>query len=255
MQSVAHVQGATTERLLWLDVIRSADLLSMILYHMTWDLVHLCGVSLSWYGDPAGYLWQQSICWIFILLSGFCWSLGHHPLRRGLTVLGASLLVSLVTCLILPEERIVFGILTFLGAAMLLMVPLERLLRHAPAVFGIVVSAGLFVLCRNINDGMLGFEAWEPAAFPEALYRNSVTTFLGFQEAGFFSTDYFSLLPWFFLFLTGYFLYRLLHERGVLSILSGEGRALRLFAVPGRHSLLIYLLHQPVLYGILMMLF
>ena len=58
------------------------------------------------------------------------------------------------------------------------------------------------------------------------------------------SSDYFPLLPWFFLFLTGYFLYNLRRR---------EPLDWRLPVVTnmGRHSLLVYLAHQPVVYGVL----
>ena len=61
----------------------------MMLYHGCWDLVNLFGIQADWYYGLPGHLWQQSICWVFILLSGFCVQLGHHTLRRGAQVFGA----------------------------------------------------------------------------------------------------------------------------------------------------------------------
>ena len=84
---------------------------------------------------------------------------------------------------------------------------------------------------------------------PEGLYRNRLTAFLGFPPADFFSTDYFSLLPWLFLFLTGYFLFRFHPPEG------RKTRRIPLAAAIGRRSLLIYMLHQPVVYGVLSVLF
>ena len=103
-----------------LDELRGLDLLSMIGYHACWDLIFLFGMSATWYTGWQGHLWQQSICWVFILLSGFCLPLGHRPLRRGLIVSGAGVLVTAVTLLFMPEDRVVFGVLTLLGAAALL---------------------------------------------------------------------------------------------------------------------------------------
>ena len=53
------------------DGIRGITLLSMIIYHGAWDLVYIYGVKWDWYRGAGAYLWQQSICWTFILLSGF----------------------------------------------------------------------------------------------------------------------------------------------------------------------------------------
>lgn len=109
-----------------LDTLRGLTLLSMMAYHSCWDLVYLRGLPWSWYHGFWAYVWQQSICCTFILLSGYCWQMGRHPLRRGLMSFGGGLAVSLVTALAMPEDPVRFGVLTFLGTAMLLTVPLRR---------------------------------------------------------------------------------------------------------------------------------
>ena len=72
-----ELQTAARYRLL--DELRGLDLISMMLYHGMWDVVFLFGVAQKWYTGRPGFVWQQSICWVFILLSGFCLPLGHHP--------------------------------------------------------------------------------------------------------------------------------------------------------------------------------
>ena len=67
-----------------LDSLRGLTLFSMIAYHLCWDLVYLRGLPWAWYNGFWAYIWQQSICCTFILLSGYCWQMGRHPLRRGL---------------------------------------------------------------------------------------------------------------------------------------------------------------------------
>ena len=218
-----------------LDTLRGVTILSMIAYHACWDLVYLFGADWPWYHGTLAYIWQQSICWTFILLSGYCWPLGRRHLRRGLLAFGGGALVSAVTLLVMPEDGIFFGVLSLLGTAALVTIPLDPLLRRIPARAGLAGSFLLFLLLRDVNSGYLGFEGAHLLALPEGLYRNLFTACLGFPPAGFHSTDYFSLFPWIFLFLTGYFLYRL----PVVSAM-------------GRHSLVIYLLHQPLVYGALL---
>ena len=113
-----ELQTAARYRLL--DELRGLDLISMMLYHGMWDVVFLFGVAQKWYTGRPGFVWQQSICWVFILLSGFCLPLGHHPFRRGAVVFGAGALVTAVTLLFLPEDVVWFGVLTLLGSSMLL---------------------------------------------------------------------------------------------------------------------------------------
>ena len=233
-----------------LDALRGLTILSMIAYHGCWDLVYLFHMDWGWYRSSGAYLWQQSICWTFILLSGFCFSMGRHPVRRGLTVFACGALVTAVTVGFMPDEQIWFGVLTLIGTAMLVTVPVARLTVRAPAGVGLAVSAALFFLTRNVNRGTLGFESLVLAELPEGLYRNTLTAALGFPGPAFSSTDYFSLVPWVFLFLSGYFLYRLCGRR-ILFALSGLPDC-RPLAALGRMSLPVYMLHQPVLYGVLL---
>jgi len=240
----------TTGRLAVLDTLRGATLISMLIYHASWDIVYLFGVFWPWYASRGAFWWQQSICCSFILLSGFCWPLGRRPLRRGLTVSAAGLAVTAVTLLFSYNTRVVFGVLTFLGAAMLLQTALHPLLRRVPAGAGLAASLVLFAVFRPINTGHL-LPVWfgNTIVLPKALYRGLAATFLGFTDPGFYSSDYFSLLPWYFLFAAGYFFARLALPALRQSRLAG----LRLPGLSwlGRHSLAIYLAHQPVIYGVL----
>lgn len=244
-QTVQTEQG--NQRYAFIDSIRGITLLSMICYHGVWDLVYLYGLKWNWYKSPAAYVWQQSICWTFIFLSGFCWPLGKRPVKRGLLVLCGSALVTAVTCLIMPESRVVFGVLSLIGSCMLLMIPLDQLLKKIPPEAGILFSLFLFLLTRNINRGFLGFEAFNLLKLPGEWYRGMLATYLGFTASDFFSTDYFSLFPWMFLFVSGYFLCHIFRKRKLFSISLFRWNFVPL-SVPGRYSFWIYLLHQPVLY-------
>ena len=241
----------TSGRYALLDELRGLDLVSMMLYHGCWDLVNLFGIQADWYYGLPGHLWQQSICWVFILLSGFCVQLGHHTLRRGAQVFGAGALVTAVTLLFMPEDRVVFGVLTLLGSAMLL--PEAQ-------------TAKTQIACRNIagkgeqhcgdSKPCCGWNApqrlFQKAGQQQTLYVNYATAYFGFYPLWFYSTDYFALLPWLFLFWAGYFLYGIVGRQRM--------EPLRRSVCPplgwlGRHSLLLYLLHQPVIYGVLLVVF
>ncbi len=232
-----------------LDSLRGITLISMILYHAMWDIVYIYGVDAAWYESQGAYIWQQSICWTFILLSGFCWPMGKRHLKRGLVVFGLSVVISLVTIVMMPESKILFGVLSLIGSAMLLMIPLDRLLQKVNPYIGAVVSFGLFVVTRNVPYGELGFERWHLYGLPDALYKNLFTAYLGFPNSTFTSSDYFSIIPWIFLYVTGYFIYWILQKKQWLVRLQKKG--IRPLSFLGRHSLLIYALHQPIIYGVL----
>lgn len=232
-----------------LDGLRGITLLSMILYHGMFDLVVMYGLPVPWFFRTPGYVWQQSICWTFILLSGFCWRLGRAPWKRGLVISACGLVITFVTFVFMPSERILFGILTFTGAAMLALVPLDGCLRNMPQQAGFLVSAFLFFLTRNVNSGQLGFESLVLGEVPDVCYRGLLTAALGFPGPGFFSGDYFSFFPWFFLHLCGYFLYGMLMERECVQ--SALCRRAGVLAWIGKHSLFLYMLHQPAILLIL----
>lgn len=243
-------------RLHALDSLRGITMLSMIVYHLMWDLVYLYGIDAPWYRSAAAHLWQQSICWTFILLSGFCHGLGRHPVRRGLTVYGASVLVSLATYLFMPDDKILHGVLGLIGISMLLCVPVGRLTQsfsQKSAAFASAASFLLFLLMRDVPHGRISFMGISFCTLPDVLYRNDFTALFGFPGDTFRSSDYFPLLPWFFLYLTGFFLFRALRGTRVPELLTKP--KLPLFAWMGRHALLIYLLHQPLIAFILFLCF
>ena len=239
------------ERYALLDELRGLDLISMMIYHGMWDLIYLFGVPVGWYARWPGHLWQQSICWVFILLSGFCLPLGHRPARRGAIVFGAGALVTVVTLLFMPADVVWFGVLTLIGSAMLLTALLQKWLVKLPPTVGMAISFALFALTYGTSQGYWGLGSFY-INLPESLYVNYLTAYLGFYPFGFFSTDYFPLMPWLFLFWTGFYLHHLVGRRRM--------EPLRRSICPplgwlGRNSLLIYMLHQPVIFGVMTALF
>lgn len=229
----------------WLDILRGLTILSMVAYHGMWDEVYLFGADVPWFEEWPAFLWQQSIAWSFIFLSGFCLPLARRPIRRGAVVFAASLAVTAGTLAFSPDGPIIFGVLSFLGAAMMLAGLVRRFIRRIPARTGAALSFAAFLLSYHVPHGYLGFGSAR-LTLPDVLYHGLPMTFLGFRDADFFSLDYFPLLPWLFLFLSGLFTCLALEAAGRLPLLRG-----RSFGVGqlGRVSLPIYLLHQPALYG------
>lgn len=235
-----------------LDLIRGLALVSMMAYHASWDLVYLFGVDWPWYHSEGAFLWQQATCWTFILLSGFCAPMGRSRYKRGLTVFACGWIITLVMKLFMPATPNLFGILVFLGSAMMIVHALRGVLAKLPPLPGAWLSFLTFIGLRWINRGTIGWGRLT-LTLPEGLYRNYFTAFLGFPHSGFRSTDYFALLPWLFLFLTGYFIYRLAEKKGWLAHL--PDLQLPVLNLLGRYSLYVYMAHQPVIYGILWLVF
>lgn len=170
------MEPQTAARYRLLDELRGLDLISMMLYHGMWDVVFLFGVAQKWYTGRPGFVWQQSICWVFILLSGFCLPLGHHPFRRGAVVFGAGALVTAVTLLFLPEDVVWFGVLTLLGSSMLLTAALDPLFRRVPPAAGVALSALLFWGTYPTMNGFWNLPGGR-LALPQALYASWPTAY------------------------------------------------------------------------------
>ena len=231
-----------------LDTVRGVCILSMVAYHGMYDLVDIFGLPSAWYTGLPGYIWQQSICWTFILLSGLCWQLSRRHVKRGLLLVGCGAAITLITWLVMPSQRILYGVLNLLGLSALLLIPLDKVFRKIPAWPGLGGALLLFALTKNVSRGSLGFEGLVLCRLPRWLYATDLLAVVGFPSPSFWSTDYFPLLPWFFLFCAGYFLWSLLDKSPRAKELLRPG--LRPLSFLGRHSLAIYLIHQPALMAV-----
>lgn len=239
----------------FLDALRGFSLCSMTLYHLLWDIVYLSGRSLPWYDGMAGYLWQQSICWTFIAVSGM--SLALEVKKKGrkraaksrLVLVGWGTAITFVTRQAMPQEPIYFGVIFFLGAVSLLTICFWPVMEKKPK--GAALFCGtLFFFLRNAPQGFWGFERMVGPALPEMLTHFGLfSAFWGFPPRDFYSADFFPLIPWWGLFGFAAALGALWLKKGsVPDLLKKDVPFLRTL---GRKSLWIYLLHQPVIMGVM----
>ena len=218
--------------------------MNMIAYHALWDIVYLFGVKIAWYSSAPGYIWERVIAIGFIIISGFCAQLGSHRLRRSVFVIICGGVVCAVTLVALSDSPIYFGVLTFIGTAMLIAYLLQKSLSRINSYIGMSASIVLYIFTMNIDKGKLLI--WQ---LPDALYKNMFTAALGFPFKGFVSADYFPLLPWIFIFFFGFFLYGAIKKK---DFLTGKANPISFI---GRHTLPIYMLHQPIIYAVLYIVF
>lgn len=214
-----------------LDVLRGLSILLMVCYHWGYDLV-LYDLLPDWalYNPLLDGL-QLFFASVFVAISGASSTFSRNNWRRGLKILLCALAVTAATYWFDPGSTVRFGILHFLGAAALLYQLLRPLLERFPP--NPLVCLALFFAARF-------------ATKPH--YNIPGLWWLGFRQPGFSSGDYFPLLPWFFMYLLGVWLGKYL----------AQGRApawLERLRCPwlekiGRHTLLIYLLHQPLCMGL-----
>ena len=227
------------KRIWELDALRGLCILGMVVVHVVYDLVELYGL-IEWEYPPLFTFVQSWGGVLFLLISGICVTLGSRCIRRGLLVFACGLVVSGVTYGMYhfgfagKSLIIYFGVLHCLGACMLLWPVFRRLPHWALAVLGaVLVAVGLYL--RTLSG----------AAFPWLMP-------LGLPWKGFASSDYFPLLPYFGFFLIGSALGKSAYrsKESLLPKVSTKNPIIRFFLLCGKHSLWIYLLHQPILSGI-----
>ena len=227
------------KRIWELDALRGVCILGMVIVHFVYDLVELYALVPMAY--PAWFAFIKD--WggvLFLLLSGTCATLGSRSTRRGLVVFACGMVCTLVTLGMYllgfagKEIIIYFGVLHCLGVCMLLWGSFKKLPTGGLAALGVVLTAaGLWLRGRLFSFPWL--------------------TALGFVPEGFVSSDYFPLLPNLGFFLLGAVLGRTVYREKttLLPKVNEKNPAVRFFTLCGRHSLAIYLLHQPVLAGIM----
>ncbi len=229
-----------------IDVFRGLAILMMVIYHLLFDLAYFGVFQLDL---QSTFLWifARTTAFIFIFLVGVSLTLSYSRaqnlfknqgktslfskyLQRGVKIFSLGLLITLATWLFIPQDFIVFGILHFIGIAIILQYPFLNK-KYLNLVLGIVfIALGFFITQFTVN-------------YPWLLW-------LGLKPSVFITVDYFPLLPWLGVvslgLFTGKILYKNYKRRYHLPDLS-KNFLTRGFSYIGRNSLLIYLIHQPIL--------
>lgn len=226
-----------------IDAIRGVAILNMVAFHFLYDVYVVFGHLPDWYRLLPVRIWQQFICITFIVISGISCHFSKNNIKRGILLNVYGLCITFVTLVFMPTQVIWFGILNFIGCAVILLELLRRPLSRIPAIPGLVCSLLLFLLFRDVQSGSLSFMGLPLFSLPEALYQWKALTPFGFPYPGFASSDYFPMLPWFFLFTAGFYLWNII--KGFAAAEAFFCKKVPLLSLIGTKSIWIYLIHQP----------
>ncbi len=242
----------TSRRIHLLDEIRGFAIVCMVFFHAFYTMSFMfrweIGSVLLEFFMPA----EPFFAALFILISGISSHLSHSNALRGARLAAVAALLTLVTVLLdklfgMTGSAIYFGILHLLSAGMLLYAAIDRYFEKIPAWVTAPVCALLFAFTYNAQYGTLGFGAISVELPDELVGQMAMYPFFT-NARGFVSSDYFPIFPWIFIFFVGAALGRYFKQGKIPEFFYRSH--FKPFAYCGRHSLVIYLAHQPIIYGV-----
>ena len=233
--------AASRPRFAIIDIVRGVAIIAMVAYHLCWDLSYFRFISADVGYDPQWVFIARSILAVFLFLVGVGLVLGHGDgirwrsfWRRWIFVVAGALIITAATYAVFPQSFVYFGVLhaialfSLLGLAFVL----------TPLWLPIVVAAVVIALPFFHSDPLFNQKAW---------------SWLGFWQVPPPANDLVPVFPWFGAVLVGIVVARLVLASSLaarLVAIAPSGRLPRVLAFMGRWSLLIYLLHQPILLGL-----
>ena len=230
---------AATARVPTLDTVRGVAIVAMATYHFCFDLRYFGFLRADLEHDWRWIAARTMILSTFLLVAGTSAVLAdrQHPggtswrwLAHIGVIAAAALAVSAGSHLMFPQTWIWFGVLHAIAVSLLIARPFVR----RPAL---AATAGVAIIVAGL-------------AFQNAAFDNRTLGWLGFMTAKPLTEDYVPLFPWTGVLLLGIAIgHRLIRTR--FAALAPLARAPAALGGLGRHSLAVYLVHQPILIGAL----
>ncbi len=238
------------QRFFEIDALRGIAVIAMIAFHAAFDLNFFAGYRLPLYSG-AFFVLGRFAAVAFLLLVGLSLTISYNRVKsekkgielfkkflfRGAKIFCLGLVITAATWLLFPSSFIAFGVLHLIGAAIILAFPFIGKKKTSLFAGVALIALGLWL---------------QQFSFPFAWLL-----WLGFSPGNFYTFDYFPLLPWFGVVLLGVFagnaLYPNAKRRFRVPDFS-KNNVVQFFCFLGRHSLIIYFLHQPLLVAAILLL-
>lgn len=264
------------KRVYFIDIIRGILIIYVVYYHFMYDLNDILGHEIPYLYSVWFSTIRDCMSGSLIFISGISCNFSKNNLKRGVRTILIAMVLTLVTLTVMPSQTIIFGILHLLGTMMFLYGIAQYVIHRASGkrskgddgvneqtaavkkydssvyirlVFMIIFFV-LFFVCRNIHYGWLelGFVRID---MPALLYggKNMFLYIMGFAQR-LSSADYYPVIPWGFLFLAGAMGGHIFKKKNLPGFLYKN--FCRPLAFIGRHTMIIYVVHQPLLFGIFM---
>lgn len=243
----------STQRSIGIDLARTAAIIGMVVYHTAYDLHIFYGWQINVF--TGGWkLFQLSIASLFLVVVGVSAAIADTRIatpwlrawKRFARIGSAAFLVSVATYLVDSQTYVRFGILHLIAISSLL-VPAMTAWRYGrsqhmslPMTISMIVMGILLIGMRPFIHTSFLNESWRIIGIP-----------LGIRPEHFITVDYFPLIPWFGVIVIGYVLGDFLQRKRKVFHDFSHNAQLSTLAGIGRYSLLLYLIHQPIILCVL----
>ncbi len=236
-----------------LDVLRGLALLMMVLHHFIFDLRYILNLDVFAFQDTQWFvlILRPFFVNVFILVSGICCTFSRNNTKRGLRLLAVALALTATTVVfsaLAPVNfYIIFNVIHILAIGILLYAGLTWIERRKNRSLPFIDAALLLIA---------GVVFWMPRVLTLWPFAVSYWTIpLGLLPQGLFQMDdYLPLFPWLGYFLLGAEIGRIVYPFRQSAFRQPPAwllAAVKPLEFLGRHSLLVYVLHQPILLSVL----
>ncbi|WP_418791556.1 heparan-alpha-glucosaminide N-acetyltransferase [Phosphitispora sp. TUW77] len=211
----------------------------MVIFHLVYDLNEFYGYPVH-YESGVYFFIGKTAGVLFIIISAISSAFSRNNFKRGVMFLGVGMLITLITHLFTPAFGIKYGILQFLGTCVMIYPLFKKMDKYILVVLGtIIIALGNY--------------------FDSVVVRNNLLFLFNLTDSTWISADYYPLFPWLGVFFYGVYLQKLIYPeagnsgevvRNSLKVPGGVSKwksRLDFIAFLGRHTLLVYLVHQPLL--------
>lgn len=219
-------------RIFEVDLLRTVAITLMIIFHIVYDLNEFTGININY--KSGFWYWEGRIAaLIFIFISGISSGFSRDSFKRGVKVLGLGMGITIVTYIVIKEQYIRFGILHLLGTSMILFPLLKRINNYIL----LVISGSIVLISTMFND---------------ILVNTSLLLPLGIMYGGFNTADYYPIIPYLSAFIMGVIVYKAFYSNNQSTFkINYENEFVTNIS---KNSLSIYLIHQPIIVGTILLL-
>lgn len=215
------------KRIFEIDLLKVIAIIFMIVFHFIYDLNEFMGLDIIY--ESGFWYWLGRIAaFFFIFLAGINSGFSKNPIKRGMIVFGCGIIITLISFLVFKDYYVRFGILHFLGISMMISPFLKR------------INNWILLLIALVGGILFSFDTF--------IYNTKVIMFLE-NTFGKPSVDYYPLFPYLSLFILGILIYKIYYykKKSIINLYTRSN----IISITSKYSLLIYLIHQPIILGIM----